>query len=312
MVYWRLNIKFIPDLTYLKKTYLLLILLLCSAFNGYTQYKISGILVDTVGITNMAYTSVSVMSMQDSVLQDYTRADEAGKFELNVARKGDYFIRYAHPMFTSFVADVKVIEAYTSVDTVHMLSLQNLLETFVVRDSRPITIKGDTIEYTADSFKVRAFANVDELLKRLPGIEVDQNGKITAHGKEVQKMLVDGDEFFSDDPAVLAKMLRASAVDKVQVFDNKSETAKLTGVDDGEQIRTINLTLKESAKQGYFGKVEAGAGLPDFYQGQAMINAYRKKQKFTAFAIASNTNKVGLGWNEENRFGGSTRSFTDN
>lgn len=304
--------KFIPDLMHLKRCYLLLLLLLSGAFNSYTQYKISGILVDTAGMTNMAYTSVSVMSMEDSVLQDYTRADEAGKFELNVARQGAYFIRYAHPMFTSFVADIKVKEAYTSVDTVHMLSLQNLLETFVVRDSRPITIKGDTIEYTADSFKVRAFANVDELLKRLPGIEVDKNGKITAHGKEVQKMLVDGDEFFSDDPAVLAKMLRASAVDKVQVFDNKSETAKLTGVDDGEQIRTINLTLKESAKQGYFGKLEAGGGLPDFYQGQAMINVYRKKQKFTAFAIGSNTNKVGLGWSEEDRFGGSGRSFTEN
>lgn len=304
--------KFIPDLIHLKKPYLLLLLLLCSAFNSYAQYKISGILADTAGMTNMAYTSVSVMRMQDSVLQDFTRADELGKFELNVAQQGDYFIRYAHPMFTSFVADIKVKEAYTNVDTVHMLSLQNLLETFVVRDSRPITIKGDTVEYTADSFKVRAFANVDELLKRLPGIEVDKSGKITAHGKEVKKMLVDGDEFFSDDPAVLAKMLRASAVDKVQVFDNKSETAKLTGVDDGEQIRTINLTLKESAKQGYFGKVEAGGGLPDFYQGQAMINAYRKKQKFTAFAIGSNTNKVGLGWREEDRFGSSGGSYMDN
>lgn len=296
---------------HLKKLYFL-VLLLCGAFNSYTQYKISGILADTASMTNMAYTSVSIMSMEDSVLRDFTRADETGKFELNVAQKGNYFIRYAHPMFTSFVADIKVKELHTSVDTVHMLSLQNLLETFVVRDARPITIKGDTIEYTADSFKVRAFANVDELLKRLPGIEVDKNGKITAHGKEVQKMLVDGDEFFSDDPAVLAKMLRASAVDKVQVFDNKSETAKLTGVDDGEQVRTINLTLKESAKQGYFGKVEAGAGLPDFYQGQAMMNVYRKKQKFTAFAIGSNTNKVGLGWSEEERYGSSGRSFSEN
>ncbi len=298
---------------YLKKLYLLLFfLLLCGVYDSSAQYKISGILADTAGMTNMAYTSVSVMRMQDSVLQDFTRADELGKFELNVAQQGDYFIRYAHPMFTSFVADIKVKDAYTRVDTVHMLSLQNLLETFVVRDSRPITIKGDTIEYTADSFKVRAFANVDELLKRLPGIEVDKNGKITAQGKEVQKMLVDGDEFFSDDPAVLAKMLRASAVDKVQVFDNKSETAKLPGMADGEQIRTINLTLKESAKQGYFGKLEAGGGPPDFYQGQAMINAYRKKKKFTAFAIGSNTNKVGLGWNEEDRFGSSGRSYTDN
>lgn len=306
------KLKFIPGLMHLKKLYLLFILLLAGFFNGYSQYKISGILADTAAMSNMAYTSIAVMSMEDSVLQDFTRADEEGKFELNVPKKGNYFIRYAHPMFTSFVGDVKVTETHTSVDTIHMLSLSNLLEAFVVRDVRPITIKGDTIEYTADSFKVREFANVDELLKRLPGIEVDKNGKITAHGKAVEKMLVDGDEFFSDDPAVLAKMLRASAVDKVQVFDNKSETAKLTGVEDGEQVRTINLTLKESAKQGYFGKVEGGGGLPDFYQGQAMINAYRKKRKFTAFVIGSNTNKVGLGWSEEDRYGSSGRSFTEN
>jgi len=306
-------LKFIAALMYNKKLYLLLSFLLGLAFHkGYAQYKISGILADTAGMTNMAYTSVSIMNMGDSVLQDFTRADEAGRFVLNVRQKGTYFIRYAHPMFTSFIADLQVKEENTYVDTVHMLSLHNLLEAFVVRDVRPITIKGDTVEYTADSFKVREFANVDELLKRLPGIEVDKNGKITAHGKKVEKMLVDGDEFFSDDPAVLAKMLRASAVDKVQVFDNKSETAKLTGVDDGEQIRTINLTLKESAKQGYFGKIEAGAGLPDFYQGQTMINAYRKKQKFTAFAIGSNTNKVGLGWADEDRFGGGGRSFSEN
>lgn len=306
------QLRFIPGLMHLKKLLLFLLLLLAGCFNSYSQYKISGILADTAAMTNMAYTSVAVMSMEDSVLQDFTRADEEGKFELNVPVKGNYLIRYAHPMFTSFVADVKVTETYTSVDTIYMLSLSNLLEAFVVRDVRPITIKGDTIEYTADSFKVRAFANVDELLKRLPGIEVDKSGNITAHGKKVEKMLVDGDEFFSDDPAVLAKMLRASAVDKVQVFDNKSETAKQTGVDDGEQVRTINLTLKESAKQGYFGKIEAGAGPPDFYQGQAMINVYRKKQKFTAFTIGSNTNKVGLGWNDEDRFGSSGRSFTEN
>ncbi len=283
----------------------LTIALLCCCFNAHAQYRISGILTDSVNLTNLGYTSIAIIRESDSVLQDFTRADAEGKFNLTVTEKGKYYIRYVHPMFTSFVSDVDVQQEQTNLDTVYMLSLENLLAEFIVTDSRPITIKGDTIEYTADSFKVKEFANVDELLKRLPGIEVDQDGKISAHGKTVQKMLVDGDEFFSDDPAVLSKMLRASAIDKVQVFDNKSEEAKVTGIDDGEKVTTINLLLKEDAKKGYFGKAEAGAGPPGFYQGQAMVNAYAKKRKFTAFAIGSNTSKVGLGWDDANKFGNS-------
>lgn len=293
---------------------LLTFVLLCCHATTQAQFKVSGVLVDTVNFTNLGYTSVSIMRSSDSVLQDFGRANEEGKFLLNVKEKGKYFIRYVHPLFTTFVSDVDVQSEQVDLDSVYMLSLENLLAEFIVRDSRPITIKGDTIEYTADSFKVKEFASVNELLKRLPGIEVDKDGKISAHGKTVKKMLVDGDEFFSDDPAVLSKMLRASAIDKVQVFDNKSEEAKVTGIDDGEKVATINLLLKDSAKKGYFGKVEAGGGPPGFYQGQAMVNAYAKKRKFTAFAIGSNTNKVGLGWDDANNFGNSMNrsvEFTD-
>src|SRR5690606_2437647 len=109
---------------------------------------------------------------------------------------------------------------------------QQLLSEVVITDARAIVIKGDTVEYTADSFQTRAYDNVDELLKKLPGIEMGLDGKIKAYGQEVKKMLVDGEEFFSDDPAVVAQTLRASAVDKVQVFDKKSDQAQFTGIDD--------------------------------------------------------------------------------
>src|SRR5690606_24250864 len=113
-------------------------------------------------------------------------------------------------------------------------------------------VKGDTTEYTADSFAVRENANVEELLQNLPGITVDKDGKITAQGKQIQKVLVDGDEFFSDDPTIATKNLRADAIDKVQVFDKKSDQAVFSGIDDGEVTKTINLKLKENAKNGYF------------------------------------------------------------
>ena len=131
----------------------------------------------------------------------------------------------------------------------------------IVKTGNPIRIKGDTTIYTADSFKVSANANVEELLKKLPGIQVDKNGKITAMGEQVTKVLVDGEEFFGDDPGMAIKNLRADAVKEVQVFDKKSEQAEFTGIDDGNTQKTINLKLKEDKKKGYFGKIDLAGGL---------------------------------------------------
>jgi len=289
-----------------------LLLILASLFiftTGHAQkYIIKGAAKDTVGYATTQYTSVSLIRAADSVLQTFTRADEGGNFSLSVDTPGKYVIIIAHPLFADYVDVVETSGPVTDLGTIALISRQQLLQEVIINDNRPITIKGDTTEYLADSFRVREFANVDELLKKLPGLQVDKNGNITAHGEKVQKMLVDGDEFFADDPAVVAKMLRASAVDKVQVYDKKSDQAEFTGIDDGEKIKTINLKLKENAKKGYFGKVSAGAGPPKYWENQAMINAFKAKRKISAFGIMSNTNTNGLGWSDNGKYGGSSGS----
>ncbi len=125
-----------------------------------------------------------------------------------------------------------------------ILKSQLLAEVVVQHKLGAIRIKGDTTEYVADSFKVAPGATVEDLLKKLPGIQVDKDGKITAQGESVQKVLVDGEEFFSDDPTIATRGLTADAVDKVQTFDKKSDQAEFTGIDDGEKTKTINLKLK--------------------------------------------------------------------
>src|SRR5690606_3244476 len=133
-------------------------------------------------------------------------------------------------------------------------------------------------------------------------------------GEKVQKMYVDGEEFFSDDPAMVAKTLRASAVDKVQVYDKKSDQAEFTGIDDGEKIKTINLKLKENAKKGYFGKIAAGAGLPDYWESQAMLNAFKAKRKVSVYGTMSNTSTTGLNWDDSRKYsnsGGGTLEMSD-
>lgn len=133
-----------------------------------------------------------------------------------------------------------------------------LAETTVTAVKTPIKVMQDTVEFNADSYKTRPNAVVEDLLKRLPGVEVDTDGKITANGKEVTKILVDGKEFFSDDPKVASKNLPVNMVDKLQVVERKSDLARMTGVDDGEDETVINLTVKKGMKNGWFGTVEAG------------------------------------------------------
>lgn len=295
---------------------LLLSFLFCFIITNETQaqskIKISGSLKDTVTYTNLGLTSISAVRASDSILISFTRADNEGNFFMSLPENEKYILMFSHPMMAILNKKIEVKNEDINLGEVVLSSKTFILEEVLVIGTRAITIKGDTTEYAADSFKVSQYANVDELLKKLPGIEVDDKGNITAHGEKVQRMMVDGDEFFSDDPAVLSKMLRASAVNKVQVYDGKSEDAKFTGVDDGVRIKTINLELKDDAKKGSFGKIELGGGLPAYWENQAMINIFKDKRKFSAFGIMSNTNKVGLGWEESSKYGGrESRGFRD-
>lgn len=135
-------------------------------------------------------------------------------------------------------------------------------------------------------------------------MQVDKDGKITAQGKTVSKVLVDGEEFFGDDPTLVTKNLRADMVDKVQLFEKSSDQAAFTGVDDGQKTTTLNIKLKEDKKSGYFGKVDAGIATNDLYQGQVMFNKFKAKQKFSLYGTSSNTGKTGLGWEDNGKFGG--------
>jgi hypothetical protein len=207
-----------------------------------------------------------------------------------------------HPDFADYIDMLKPGSAELNLGFIPMTPKSKLLEEVFVRGNRAIVIKGDTIEYKADSFKVQDGANVKELLKRMPGLQVDKNGQVTAQGKKVEKVLVDGEEFFSDDPAVVIENLRADAIDKVQSYDKKSDQAEFTGVDDGTRSKTLNLVLKEDKKKGLLGKVVIGGGTFDRYSSQAMLNFFKGKKKLSVYGIGSNTGVTGLGWEDRSKF----------
>ncbi|MFT4203422.1 MAG: outer membrane beta-barrel family protein [Chitinophagaceae bacterium] len=279
------------------KRFYFLFALLCFATFSYSQHVIKGTVSDTTSKAKLQDVTVSVLTAADSFLYQFSYTDPSGNFQIAVPDSVPYFLLFEYPHYASFASGMEQPGKNVDMGIVPLLTKAHLLEEVVVKKRvGAMTIKGDTTEFAADSFKVQPNATVEELLKKLPGIQVDKSGNITAQGQAVKRVLVDGEEFFGDDPKLVTKNLRADVVDKVQVYDKKSDQAAFTGVSDGNDERTINLKIKEAAKHGTFGKVEVGGGTKGFYQSQGNFNQFNKSQKFSATAAVGNTSKVGLDW----------------
>lgn len=277
------------------------------------QYsQVSGSVADTMEKRSMANASILLLRPADSILIACTRSDASGAFLLKKIPTGHYLLLVTYPRYADYVDEIDAKDTGGLVlPAIPMVLKSKLLETVVVSGNRAVRIKGDTTEFNADSFRTEAGASVEDLLKKLPGIQVDRNGKITAQGETVKKVLVDGEEFFGDDPTLVTQNLRADMVDKVQVYDKKSDQATFTGIDDGQREKTINLKLKNGKKNGYFGRLTAGAGTDGYYDEQLMANYFKNKEKLAAYGIVSNTGKTGLNWNERDNYGQSILGTAD-
>ncbi|SHN18971.1 outer membrane beta-barrel protein [Chitinophaga sp. CF418] len=172
------------------------------------------------------------------------------------------------------------------------------LKEVVVESRPPIRMKGDTVEYNAANYKTRENAVVEDLLRKLPGVKVDQSGNITTQGEKVGKVLVDGKEFFGNDPAIATKNLPADMVARVQVLDKMSDQEEFTGIDDGDKVKTINIVTKKNSKKGYFGNISAGIGSGGKYDGGLNINSFAGEQQLSLLFKANNVNKSGFSASE--------------
>lgn len=279
----------------------LLFVVSVSAQNAHIQ----GTVTDTINKQHLPNTVISLLKTKDSVLVSFTRADKEGKFEMKNVPAGSFLLMVTYPSYADYMYPLTLAEgASDDVGDIKMTLKSRLLEEVIVRQKiAAVRLKGDTIEYNADSFKVREGASVEEMLRKMPGLQVDKDGNITAQGTKVEKVLVDGEEFFGDDPTLATKNIQADAIDKVQVFDKKSDQAAFTGIDDGSKTKTLNLTLKDDKKKGYFGKAELSAGLNDRWNNNVMANSFRAKRKLSVYGIMSSTGKTGLNWEENGKYG---------
>lgn len=276
----------------------------CSMTILYGQTKITGQVRDDADQQlKLKDALVMLLRAKDSILIDFARADEQGKFSLVKKIPQDYLLIVSYPKYADFFQSISSPND-VALGEIKLANVSHLLEEIKVTGRMAITIKGDTTEYNAGSFTVEKNAKVEDLLKVLPGISVDAAGKITAQGKTVKKVLVDGEEFFGNDPTLVTRNIRSDMVDKVQVYEKKSDVAERTGVDDGQREQTINVKLKDNAKNGIFGKALAGGGTEDYYMGQLMINKFKGSQKISAYGLFGNNATTSLSMDDAEKFGG--------
>ena len=258
--------------------------------------SISGKLLDKDLEEPVALANIRVLQRADSSFVTGKASNNEGFFTIPV-KNGSYILHISFVGYNDVYRDVQVTSSRPNVQLGNILmSNDNILlsETVVSAKAPEISVKGDTLEYNADSYKVTESAVVEDLLKKMPGVEIDNEGKITVNGKEIKKILVDGEEFFSNDPKVASKNLPAKMVEKLQVLEKRTEMAQMTGFDDGEEENVINLLVRPGMKEGLFGNAFAGYGSKDRYEGNAMMNYMKDKDQYTFIGGINNTNNAGF------------------
>ncbi len=292
----------------MRKVYLLL-LTACFTTTLLAQKNgsVKGVAFDTISKLPVAAATITVLERKDSSLVTFTMTGNDGRFELKGLANGEYRLMISHVSYYNSNKPFTISDAAKNTDlgNVVMNDKTKVLEEVVLAaEAPPVTLVGDTIQYNAGSFKTPPNASVEQLLKKLPGVKVEKDGTIKAQGEKVNRVLVDGKEFFGNDPKVATKNLPADAVDKVQVYDKQSDQAQLTGFEDGNYEKTINLKLKKDKKKGVFGKVNAGAGNKERYEGKFNVNSFKGARQFSAIGMGNNTNAEGFSFMDILNFSG--------
>lgn len=255
---------------------LLLVLFSGSLLMAQGTRNVSGKVLDTAGVAlNKASVSLFYETPGDTLR---TLTNSQGEFRFSAVKSRPFTLRVSFQGFTTderkVTDEALEIQAGTFKLTPSYRSLQE-----IVISTPPIVIKEDTVEFKADSFKVKPNAMVEDLLKKLPGVAVDKDGNITAQGKTVTRVKVNGKDFFQGDAKTATRELSADMIDKVQIVDDYGDQANMSGIKDGEPEKVINLQLKKDKNKGVFGRLTAGAGTDQRYQVNGNVNYFNNNKQ---------------------------------
>ncbi len=288
------------------------LLMVLIAFGVQAQsFTIKGKVADTEGVA-LPNTTLLLLNANDSTMVNYGLTNTEGLFEIHHVRRLSYLLRITYVGYATRVLSVEPPTGdILDMGVIELEDARTLLKEVLVQEERiPMRLRGDTIEYDALAFRVQPNEVVEELLKRLPGIEVQSDGSIVAQGEEVQRVLVDGREFFGRDPRMATQNLPADAVSKVHVFDERSEQTRFSGIDDGQRERTMNLELKDDRKQGMFGNTSLGYGPDDRFTGRTNLNRFDAKGQYSLLGMGNNLNQQGFSVADYLNFSGGVQRLT--
>ena len=267
--------------------------LLLMSYVGFAQnLTIQGTIKDSIAKRALNSATVSLVYANDSSLVSFSRTNEAGVFNFKNVSPGNYLISVSYVGYIpKWVPVITGTEKTVDMGLIYMNDVNTMSTVTLTARRPPVVINGDSVEFNSENFKTAPNAVVEDLLKKMPGMEVDKSGGITVNGKKVTKVFVNGKEFFTGDPVMATKNLPADAVDKIQVYDRKSDQAMFTGIDDGSEETAINLKLKKDRNKSTFGKLNGGAGTPSVFDAQGNVNVINNEEQFSAIGGANNTNR---------------------
>ena len=281
------------------------IILITISFNLYSQVNsLTGNILNEQG-EPLPFATAVLLDPADSTLEYYGISDKSGKFELKNVRSGNYLMQVAYMGYLTIYKEIRLPRQENQALVFAMKERSvDLDEVEVVGEAIPLMIKGDTVEYNRAAYKLREDDVVEDLLKKLPGVEVDRSGNIKALGEDVNRVYVDGKEFFGNDPKMATKNIPAKAVDKVQMYDKKSDESEFTGIDDGTREKSLNLVLEEDMKNMIFGNVLAGGGSPSLYEAGLRAFYYTDRVNLAALGMLNNNNNPGFSFSDYMNFSG--------
>lgn len=289
------------------------ILLLITVTSSFAQkkYTIEGTVIDTEKIPLIGATVV-LLTTSDSSFANYGLTTDAGTFSLDVPRDSQYILQVTYMGFNAYVQQITADKDY-QLGTITLEEATNLLDAVQVEaDHIPIQMKGDTLEFNSAAFNVQTHDDVEALLDQMPGVEIDEEGNVKINGKKVEKILVDGKEFFGEDVKAALKSLPADAIKKVEVFDKKTDQEALTNSKSESDTKTLNLTLKEDKKTGYMGTITGGYGYPNHrYQGNLNLSYFNAKMRISLLGAINNINKAGFSFRDYQSMTGGYGNFMD-
>ncbi|RQO74820.1 hypothetical protein DBR43_05415 [Pedobacter sp. KBW06] len=265
---------------------------------AFSQQQFRSLIIDANTGAALTNVSVKVQHQKDTTVKKSGATDAQGLIIFDRLQKGDYNLQIHAIGYTDTLIHFSIPAGKfkTFPGNIYLRPDRGIqLKEVVIKDDGPaVGMKGDTIEYNATKFKTKDNAVVEDLLRKLPGVNIDKSGTIKAQGEVVQRVLVDGKEFFGSDPSVATRNLPADMIQKVQVLDKNSDMAEFTGVPDGKQMKTINLITKKDRKRGYFGNLNAGIGDAGRYEAGANVNSFVNEAQLSLLLKGNNVNKSGF------------------